>query len=279
MKIEEIELFNKKGIYIIKNKINDIVYIGSTWQSFYKRFTQHLGELKSNKHKNPYLQNFANKYGNNVFLFEILEIIDVKENLLIREDHWLDVYKDKRFNINPSATGGIQFTKEILEKRKNTFIEFSKNCSLFYLKFKNKELTIDEIPKKYIKKIKSLSIINEGGFFVERKPIWNKGLNKEKHDYSYLKVPKTKTEAFYKGRKAVSEKARKKSKNVLLFDINNNFIKEFESPIDAAKWCLLNYDSLPIITNKKNKIIGINDILLCCKLKKKSYKNLIFKYK
>lgn len=275
----DIENLNKRGIYKIYNTINDIVYIGSTWQSFFKRYQQHTLELKKQTHKNAYLQNFVNKYGIDVLNFEILEIIEDKNILLNREDYWLNYFENLLFNINLKATGGVQFSKEIIDKRTNSFKEFSKIASDYYKNFKNKLICFNDIPKKYQKRVGSICEIDNNGFFIKRKDVWNKGLTKKDHNYSYLKVPKTKTKDFYNGRKQVSEKARKRGKCVLIFDINNNFIREFDCPKSASEWCTLNYDDLPIISNKNTKVLDSCNIIKCCKGKTKSYKGLIFKYK
>lgn len=279
MNTEDLQDLDRKGVYIIRNSINNIVYIGSTWQSFRLRRKQHFGELKGKKHKNSYLQNFANKYGVDVFTFEILEIVEDKEKLFIRENYWLDLYKDNRFNINPNASGGIQFPKEVIERRTATFTKTMREVSEWYEKLKNLTINIHDVPLKFCKKIKSYCILDDKGYFVKAKDAWNQGLTKDMVDYSYLKVPKTKTEAFKEGRKVVSEKARERGKEVDLYDLEGNFIKSFGSPIEASEWCTSNYDSLPVKTNKITKVIAFNDILRVCKGFKSAYKGLVFKYK
>lgn len=70
--------YNKSGIYAFVNKINGMFYIGSA-TIFRKRWDLHLNELRKNKHKNPYLQNVYNKYGEINFQFIILEYCE-KQN-------------------------------------------------------------------------------------------------------------------------------------------------------------------------------------------------------
>ena len=64
------------GVYCIKNIKNNKLYIGSTTVQFVKRLNLHVWELNSNKHKNKYLQNSWNKYKEDSFIFEIIEICD-----------------------------------------------------------------------------------------------------------------------------------------------------------------------------------------------------------
>ncbi len=86
----------QSGIYSITNSVNSRVYIGST-VCFKSRKRQHFNELKSDRHKNPKLQNFVNKYGLDSLTFNILEYT-VVENLRSKEQVYLDTTSDK-FNI------------------------------------------------------------------------------------------------------------------------------------------------------------------------------------
>jgi group I intron endonuclease len=91
------------GVYRIVNNINKKVYIGSTGSKggFKKRWSYHLSDLRQNKHHSRHLQRAWNKYGEDSFVFEILEIIEnfTKETLLIREQYYLDFYKSYDVNL------------------------------------------------------------------------------------------------------------------------------------------------------------------------------------
>ena len=62
------------GIYIITNKITGKIYIGSS-HNLLKRKNNHFTNLKNKKHQNFYLQNAWNKYGEQTFEWEIVEIV------------------------------------------------------------------------------------------------------------------------------------------------------------------------------------------------------------
>lgn len=76
-------------VYRILNVINLNQYIGST-VNFNKRKQLHIKRLQSNKHHSPYLQNAWNKYGEDVFKFEIIETVSSKEILIAREQYYID---------------------------------------------------------------------------------------------------------------------------------------------------------------------------------------------
>lgn len=66
------------GIYMIRNKINDKVYIGASIH-VEERFQQHLNELRKGTHVNKYLQHAFNVYGESNFEFSIVESCAVEE--------------------------------------------------------------------------------------------------------------------------------------------------------------------------------------------------------
>jgi group I intron endonuclease len=85
-------------IYQIRNIKNNNIYIGST-VNFERRKRQHLYLLRHNKHNSRYLQNSWNKHTESNFLFEIVEHVIVLEQLIIRENHYLQIFKPS-YNMN-----------------------------------------------------------------------------------------------------------------------------------------------------------------------------------
>jgi group I intron endonuclease len=94
------------GIYKIVNLINGMIYIGSSY-NINKRIMQHVTTLVGNRHPNHYLQNAWNKYGQSNFEFIIIEFCLIEE-LLIREQYWLDNFKcyDAKIGYNHYPTAG-----------------------------------------------------------------------------------------------------------------------------------------------------------------------------
>lgn len=88
-------------------------YIGST-EDYYRRKADHLGALRINKHHSKYLQRHYNKHGASDLSFTIVEIVDSIENLIKKEQHYLDLLSPP-FNSCKIAgrTTGIKLSKEV----------------------------------------------------------------------------------------------------------------------------------------------------------------------
>ena len=120
MKISTIANVHLRGVYRIKNITTGKQYIGSTVMSFLKRLQHHHAMLKSGKHKNAYLQNAWNKYGEDDFIFEVVEVCE-KKDCLLKEQIYLDS-ETNLYNINPLASGTPNMSKETIEKRRQTML-------------------------------------------------------------------------------------------------------------------------------------------------------------
>ena len=78
------------GIYCIENTKNHKKYIGQSID-IYQRWYAHKSKLNMNKHHSHHLQQAWNKYGDNCFIFYIIETCD--ESLLNeREIYWIKYY-------------------------------------------------------------------------------------------------------------------------------------------------------------------------------------------
>jgi hypothetical protein len=109
------------GIYKITNKINNKCYIGSAVK-IKRRWNEHRALLRNNKHHSPYLQNSWNRHGEDAFLFEVLETVKIKDNLIDREQHYLDLYesydKTKGYNVCPTAYSRLGYKHPNETKKK-----------------------------------------------------------------------------------------------------------------------------------------------------------------
>jgi len=116
---------SKDIIYQIKNKVSGKIYIGST-KNLRGRWNTHRSELRNNKHSNTHLQNAFNKYGADSFEFTIIEEVSDTEDLLAREQYYLD-NKDPEYNIAPDAEASARGRK-LTEEHKRKISESEKGC-------------------------------------------------------------------------------------------------------------------------------------------------------
>lgn len=133
---------NLSGIYQIRNLIDSKLYVGSAI-NFEKRWFEHRRKLIYGTHTNKHLQAAWNKYKQENFLFEILEICE-KNKLIEREQHWLDLTKcyNRKMGYNSRVTAdnmqGFKHSDESKLKMSTTRKEKFKDEN-----FKNK--VIDKI--------------------------------------------------------------------------------------------------------------------------------------
>jgi len=118
---------NISVIYQIQSKINGKRYVGSAI-NYGSRITTHLSKLHLNKHHSILLQNHTNKYGIEDLQFSILEPVMFKEDLISREQYYIDTLKPE-FNICKIAgnTLGRKLSEEA--KKKVSLANKGKICS------------------------------------------------------------------------------------------------------------------------------------------------------
>ena len=110
------------GIYCIKNKINNKVYIGKS-KNIYRRIYQHLYDLKNKRinNENSHFLNAWYKYGKENFEYFILEELTLDDSICKnRELYWIKKYNstDREFGYNLRLDSSTQMIvhKETSEK-------------------------------------------------------------------------------------------------------------------------------------------------------------------
>lgn len=137
---------------MIKNILNNKVYIGSTKMTFKRRYTEHVRKLKTGNHHNSYLNNSVLKYGIENFEFSVVEILENNNVSFIREKEsfYITFFNSikKGYNIS-NVTTQPPCNDDTKKKISNTLKERYKN---------------NEDYRKHLSDIK------------KGKPSWNKGL-------------------------------------------------------------------------------------------------------
>lgn len=98
---QPIYLKKRNVIYYIKCVISNKYYIGQA--SYYdKRIGTHVSLLRKNKHKNKHLQSAWNKYGEQNFIFNIIEEGLTKEEMFEKETFYINKFNalNRKFGYN-----------------------------------------------------------------------------------------------------------------------------------------------------------------------------------
>lgn len=105
-------------IYKITNKINGKVYIGLTTVGIKKRICSYKSNVKAKRTKGQWILSAMIKYGFENFQFDILEVVQNKNELRQREIYYIALFKsmdpDIGYNRDP---GGYSASQEALLKR------------------------------------------------------------------------------------------------------------------------------------------------------------------
>ncbi len=148
----------KKDIYVIKNRINNFVYVGQAINSA-ERFIAHC-KPSSIVSGNSIIDKAIQKYGANNFWFEIIE--QQVENYNEREKYWI-----KKLNtIYPNGYNIQQGGEEPpvyygIEHPLSTFSNIEEIRSLKN-DLKNSQMSLSEIAKKYQTSKRTVMRINQG---------------------------------------------------------------------------------------------------------------------
>ena len=108
------------GIYIIKNKKTNKIYVGSS-NDIRRRWRAHRSLLKNNKHHSIYLQNAYNQYGKSCFEFIILKEVAI-EKLLDEEQEIikaLDCLVPAGYNMTDSTHAPFAGCSHSVEAKKS----------------------------------------------------------------------------------------------------------------------------------------------------------------
>lgn len=115
-------IYKQYGIYGIKNKINNKIYVGKTMNSFGDRWDCHKACLRGVYHENRHLQNAWNKYGEANFDFIILKDCTGQDLEFVNQTEIDEISKYKQlglsYNIHDGGDGGLFLGKHLSEETK-----------------------------------------------------------------------------------------------------------------------------------------------------------------
>ena len=80
------------AIYAIVNRETLGMYVGSA-VNVAQRWRRHAHDLRKNIHACQHLQNAYLKYGKSAFDWEIIQFVEHKEDLISREQFWIDFFR------------------------------------------------------------------------------------------------------------------------------------------------------------------------------------------
>lgn len=148
----------QRDIYIIKNKINDKVYIGQA-DAAWKRWGTHLRDAHSKP--KTIIDKAIKKYGEENFWYELLEkqVKDYDE----KEIYWIKEYNSQipnGYNVAPGGKGVGSGINHVCSAIKNEEI-----LNLIIQDIRDGELTLDKISKKYQVGFAVIQGINSGEYY------------------------------------------------------------------------------------------------------------------
>lgn len=198
----------ESGIYKITNILDGKIYIGCA-SNLKHRQRHHFSDLKYNIHRNIHLQRAYNKYGSHNFIFEIIEYCSI-DMLNERENYWailLNVHNDIfGYNIQPTSIDGrhgqSEETKEKIRQKAKLRVMSEEHLNKFKYARKGTKLSKEEIAKR----------------------------TESRKGYKHSLETKLKISESHKGKDYVSFR-----KPILQYDLNGNFVKEFEAINKAGK--------------------------------------------
>lgn len=88
------------GVYTITNMVDSKQYVGSS-QDIQLRWQQHRTQLRTNSHHSHYLQRAWNKYGEDAFIFQMIEKTP-PDRCVEREQYWINTL-NPAYNLLPTA--------------------------------------------------------------------------------------------------------------------------------------------------------------------------------
>lgn len=111
----------RSGVYMIKNRRNNKLYVGSSTICVTARMNGHRKLLRDGKHRNRHLQSAWNKYGEDAFVFVVM-VRCLPDLCLGWEQHYINKFRSADpafgYNVSPTAgnTRGVVYPEEVRQR-------------------------------------------------------------------------------------------------------------------------------------------------------------------
>lgn len=251
------------GIYKITNLVNNKSYVGSA-VNLKLRLQKHYYELNKGVHSNEYLLRSFNKYGNDNFNIEILEIFEkIDYKLLLKLEKEYIIYFDTLNNgYNLMLDNSSFFTKMNISKKhidankkrqsisvyainiNDNKIEYEfESVSEASLFFKTSSSNISRVCKESLNYIKGYNFCYQSEYDENkdyRKNLTRKGIKLSENHKNNLKI----------------SNQNRLGKNTFKYDLNFNLIEVYPSRSSAEDKNNLNKESLRSRIDKKTPFEG-----------------------
>jgi group I intron endonuclease len=136
-------LQSNPGIYKITSKASGKIYVGCA-SNVRTRINGHLYDLRKEKHKNSYLQRAWTKYGEENFVFEMIEKCDITE-LHAKEHYWTNELncfdRSIGYNLKPTDPNGCSIHSEETKEKLRIANKGKKPSALCIQKLKERTLS------------------------------------------------------------------------------------------------------------------------------------------
>jgi len=228
------------GIYKIVNCVNPSEYYIGSAVKFSKRFLKHMSDLKKHIHHNCHLQKIYDEYGLDNLVFEIIEYVDNKVDIITREQYYIDTL-NPRYNICKIA--GSQLGQKRSDETKHKIGKASKGRK-----------HTEETKLKISKAQKNMSEETKHKMSELRKGI--KNMLGKKHSEKTKRKMSENNAKYWLGKKLSEKTILKKSKSFKLLSPQGQIVEG----INISKFCRENNlhvgNMWQVINNKRKSNKG-----------------------